>query len=70
MQCRDRPQTLAMAQKHTKLLEIGIGQIGQDLCVDRVVAKRRSVLRQIQLLQPSNDVHAVPRRLVPGRAGA
>jgi hypothetical protein len=53
-----RAQALTMAQKHTQLLKIGAGQIGQRLCLDRVVAKHRRGLPQIQLPKPGNDVHA------------
>ena len=51
-----------MAQKHTELLEIGIGQIGQDLCLDSVIAERLVVTLKTKAAQPCRYVHA----MIPG----
>ena len=63
MACR-RPQlhyrfeeSLAMTEQHTELLEVGIGQLGQDFRVDRVVAKCLLVLLEPETSQPSGNVH-------------
>jgi uncharacterized protein HemY len=39
-------QLLAMSQHDPELLKVGVGQLGQDLGIDGIVAKRRDVLLQ------------------------
>ena len=46
-----------MAEQHTELLEVGIGQLRQDFRVDRVVAKCLLVLLEPEASQPSGNVH-------------
>jgi hypothetical protein len=54
-----------MPQENAKPKEIGVGQIGQDLNVDRIVTKCRLVLRQPEATQPGSDVHACRPATIP-----
>ena len=42
-----------MPQRHTELLEIGVGQLGQDIGVDFTRAKERLVLAEAETSQPT-----------------
>ncbi len=46
-----------MAEQHTEFFKVGIGQLGQDFSVDRVIAKYLLVLLQPETSQPSGNVH-------------
>ena len=46
-----------MAEHHTQFFKVGIRQLGQDLSVDRVIAKNLLVLPQPETSQPSGNVH-------------
>ena len=54
-----------MPEWHAKLLEIGVGQLGQDLRVDFVVAEGDFVLAETDAPQPVAHVHD---RLHPAQA--
>ena len=51
----------AVAENDPELLQISVGQLGQDFGVDRVLSKRRFVALESQLVQPSRDIHDVHR---------
>ena len=54
----DRPhQPLAMPERHADLLEVGLGQVGQDVRVDLMLAEQRFVLSEADAVQPLGDVH-------------
>src|SRR5262249_12965011 len=62
----DRAQhPLAVAEHYPELLEIRLGQFGQNLEIDRVFAKDRFILRQIETAQPLGNVHGLPGGLPP-----
>jgi hypothetical protein len=66
-------QTLAVPERHTELLEIGLGQLRQDIGVDFTRAKQRLVLSETKTSEPTPDIHGrTPRartdhRLVEAR---
>ena len=47
---------LAVAEEDAELLKVGIGQLRQDVAVDRVLAERLLVLLQLQIAEPCRDV--------------
>ena len=49
----------AMSQEHAERGEVGVGQVGQDLAVDGIVAKCLLVLLKAQVVQKARDVHAL-----------
>ena len=49
-----------MAEHDPELFQIRLGQLRQNLKIDRVVAKRRFILRKAETAQPLRDVHGVP----------
>jgi hypothetical protein len=49
--------TLAMPERHTELLEIDLGQLGQDVGVDFIRAKERLVLFETEISEPTADIH-------------
>src|SRR5208337_2980782 len=54
----DRPhQPLAVPQRHADLLEVGLGQVGQNVRVDLMLAEQRFVLSEADAVQPLGDVH-------------
>jgi hypothetical protein len=50
-------ETLAVPQRHAKLSEVALGQIGQDLSIDFALAKCGLILTETEAAQPSPDVH-------------
>jgi hypothetical protein len=57
-------KTLAVPERHPKLLEIGVGQLRQDIGVDFTRAKQRLVLSEAETSQPTPDIHGrTPRGL-------
>ena len=46
-----------MPQRHAKLIEVALRQIGQDLSIDFALAKRGLILTETEAAQPSPDVH-------------
>jgi len=50
-------ETLAVPQWHTKLLEIGVGQLRQDIGVDLTRAKQRLILSEAEIPEPTPDIH-------------
>ena len=61
----DRAQhPLAVAEQHAELFEVDLGQLGQNLRVDRVFAKDRFILRQVETAQPRRNVHGLPGGLL------
>jgi hypothetical protein len=60
-------QPFAVPHRHPKLFEVGVGQLGQDLMVDVVLAEYRCVLFEAELPQPLGDIHRrLPRQRVAG----
>ena len=47
-----------MAHEHTELFEISVAEVSQDFRVDFVLTKRRFVLAEAEVSQPSPDVHS------------
>jgi hypothetical protein len=61
----DRPQQLlAVAEQDAKLLQVGLGDVGQHLVIDRVRFKRVGVALQPKFAQPRRNVHGVPRTAI------
>src|SRR6202007_1385245 len=57
-QTGDGPEeTLAVPERHTKLLEIDLGQLRQDIGVDFTRAKERLVLSEAETSEPTPDIH-------------
>ena len=61
-----------MPERHADLLEVGFGQVGQDVRVDLVLAEQGFVLSEADRVQPLADVHRRSRTgstlmMVPGR---
>ncbi len=57
-----------MAERDAEVLQVPIGELGQDVGYDVVVAERLLVALQPQLAQPSRDVHVrIPPALAPER---
>jgi len=54
----------AVAEHYPELFEVRLGQLGQNLRVDRVFAKDRFILRQVETAQPRGNVHGVPGGLL------
>jgi hypothetical protein len=56
-------ETLAVPQRHAKLIEVALCQIGQDLGIDFALAKRGLILTEAEAAaaQPSRDVHCCIR---------
>jgi len=50
-------ETLAVPERHTKLLEIDLGQLRQDIGVDFTRAKERLVLSEAETSEPTPDIH-------------
>jgi hypothetical protein len=50
-------ETLAVPERHTKLLEIGVGQLRQDIGVDFARAKERLVPPEAEISEPTSDIH-------------
>ena len=50
-------ETLAVPQRHAKLIEVALSQIGQDFSIDFALAKRGVILTETEAAQPSPDVH-------------
>ena len=48
-----------MAEQDPELFQVSVGQLGQDLGVDRVLAERLLVALQPQIPQPSRDIHGI-----------
>jgi hypothetical protein len=48
-----------MAKKDPEFFQVSVGQRGQDLGVDRVIAERLLVALQPEIVQPSRDVHDI-----------
>jgi hypothetical protein len=48
-----------MPQRHAKLTEVALGQIGQDLSIDFALTKRGLILTETKAAQPSPDVHGL-----------
>ena len=46
-----------MPERHADLLEVGLGQVGQDVRVDLMLAEQGFVLSEAEGLQPLGDVH-------------
>ena len=46
-----------MTERHTKLLEIDVGQVRQDIGVDFTRAKDRLVLSEPETSKPTPDIH-------------
>jgi len=44
-------------ERHAELLEIDVGQLGQDVGVDFIRAKERLVLSEAQSSEPTPDIH-------------
>ena len=66
----DAKQPFAMSHRHAELLQVGVGQLGQDLVVDLVLTEYRRVLFEAQGPQPFRDIRLdlrarrrAPRRL-------
>ena len=56
---RNRTQHLPpMPERDTKVLEVLIGQIRQNISVDIIAAKRSFILPESEAAQPSPDIHA------------
>jgi len=45
-------------ERHTKLLEIDFGQLGQNIGVDFTRAKERLVLPEAETSEPTPDIHS------------
>ena len=59
-----------MPEQNAELFEIGVAEVGQDIGIDAVVAKRRLVLPEPEAPQPLPDVHGhVSRWLGHDRPG-
>ena len=52
-------ETLAVPQRHAKLIEVALGQIGQDLSIDFALAKRGLILTETEAAQPSPNIHGL-----------
>ena len=52
---------LSIAQRNPELLEIALGQIRENVAVDRILAEKRFIALQSQLSQPGVDCHARAR---------
>jgi hypothetical protein len=50
-------ETLAVPERHTKLLEIDVRQLRQDIGVDFARAKERLVLSKAETSEPTPDIH-------------
>ena len=50
-------ETLAVPERHTKLLEVDVGQLREDIGVDFTRAKERFVLSETETSQPTPDIH-------------
>ena len=50
-------EPLAMPERHADLLEVGLGQVRQDLRVDLMLPEQRFVLSEADRVQPLGDVH-------------
>ena len=50
-------ETLAVPERHTKLLEMNVGQLRQDIGVDFTRAKERLVLSETETSEPTPDIH-------------
>ena len=55
-----------MPERHAKLLEIGVGQLRQDIGVDFIRAKERLVLSEAQTSEPTPDIHVCAPRAANG----
>jgi hypothetical protein len=65
-QRRNRSQEpFAVPHRDAELFEVGLGQLGQDLVVDLVLAEHRLVLFEAQCPQPGGDIHLDLRRGAP-----
>src|SRR5206468_11008441 len=53
-------QPFPMSEHHPELLKVDVGQLGQNLGINGIVAKRHRVLLQLQVAQPLLDVHVPP----------
>jgi hypothetical protein len=51
-------ETLAVPKRHAKLLEIGLGQLRQDIRVDFTRTKEGLVLSEAETSQPTPDIHS------------
>ena len=57
-QCRNRfDEALAVPERDAALLQLRVGQVGQDLRVDRVLAEQGEVLAKPKASQPVVDIH-------------
>src|SRR5262249_8190636 len=50
-------ETLAVPERHTKLLEVDVCQLRQDIGVDLTRAKERLVLSEAETSEPTPDIH-------------
>ena len=50
-------ETLAVPERHAKLLEVDFGQLRQDIGVDFTRAKERLVLSEAETSEPTPDIH-------------
>src|SRR5271169_5843434 len=50
-------ETLAVPERHAKLIEVTLCQIGQDFSIDFALAKRGLILTESEAAQPSPDIH-------------
>jgi len=51
-------------ERHTKLLEVDVRQLRQDIGVDFTRAKKRLVLSEAEISQPTPDIHGRAPRAV------
>ena len=65
-EARDRPQqSFTIAERHPKLFEVAVGEIGEHVHVDCVVAKGGLVLTEAESAKPNADIHGrAPHGLV------
>jgi hypothetical protein len=60
-------QPFPVPHRQAKFFEVGLGQLGQDLMVDLVLAEYRRVLFEAKRPQPLDDIHRrLPRQRVAG----
>jgi hypothetical protein len=59
-------QPLAVAERDAEPLQVGFGQIDEDVGVNIALAERCLVPRQSQVLEPRRDVHGDPPRAAIG----
>src|SRR5262245_19811778 len=59
-------QPLAVAEVEPKLLQIGVGEVPQDIAADAVLGERRSVMSEPLLSEPTCDIEHSAIGRVPG----